>query len=147
MNKSQLNDPLFGPFLVISEVESPDYKTKSANSKIWVFWVIFMLLNHFVIDIQNIRCLETFFTPLWPLWNSEVFGSELAVSISWNLVLFELFLFSVFLKCQRMFFEEILFWYAKTSEGCQSGLEGFIFFLQCLLVRKGQHCLPNGNWF
>ena len=68
-------------------------------------------------------------------------------NISWNLVLLELFLFSAFLKCQRMFFEEILFWYAKTSEGCQSGLEGFIFFLQCLLVRKGQHCLPNGNWF
>ena len=63
-------------FSVIFEVRSPAYITKSAIFKIWVFWVISMhYITLFVIDIHNIRCLETFL----PLWNSEVFGNQMAV--------------------------------------------------------------------
>ena len=64
-------------FSVIFEVRSPAYITKSAIFKIWVFWVIFMhYITLFVIDKDNM--FRTFFTTLWPLWNLEVFGLELA---------------------------------------------------------------------
>ena len=102
----------------------------------------FYALYHFVCHrIHNIRCLEPFFSHSMTTLKFGGIGFRTG-STAETLSYLNYFLFSAFLKCQRMFFEEILFWYAKTSEGCQSGLEGFIFSFNAFLSGKGNTAYP-----
>ena len=61
LSKSRLSDPFFWPFLVISEVGSPDFIMKSAVVVFGVFPLIFLHeITLSAIYIHNIGCSEPF---------------------------------------------------------------------------------------